>query len=852
MISLYDFLNAANGQLFGEPAAQLFTNFCLDPYLADSSTLFVALQTPRGNTDQYIEEAIQRGAGGVVCTHPPDCETDGVSVVMVRDPFDAMIAWSKYILKKYTPHIVAVSGSSAKSVAVKAIAHLLSQKYGVHGGDIDVSGLLNIPLSLANMRPDDEYLVLKFDVEKPGDMADLLEIASPDIAVICHIDCYHPSTFTSCNQLLDEYRMLVKAVPEQGLVVLNADDAQAAELAETVTAPVRTVAMDVFGADLMAYNILTDTARTGFDLRFGSERFVARWIPLLGKFHLYSALAALAVGQYAGVPLDRGLRALTKLTPIAGRLSPLRGTGGAALIDDSYSANMISTHGALEWLSDVKYEHQAVVILGDMDDLADHTQLGHRAVGIQAAQVADVLITLGAQAAQAARSAVDHGMDSQSVFSAYSVEEVLNAVRRYHLTKDDIVLIKGGREARMEHITRALLDNPEDEPNTVRYMPQVEETDEHPGSQTLYTSWIEVDTAILGDNIGIIRNMLADHVTLCAVIKADAYGHGAVATAHVALQSGATYLAVASMTEALELRDAGIEAPILILTYTPLHAIRQAVRSNLTVTIFDLEQARAYDRAVRDMRDPLKYHVKVDTGMGRMGVLARDALHMFRYLAALSHMQLEGIYTHFSVADEDLDFTREQVAQFKRVVQAVRASGFDVTYAHCANSAGVLQGPEFHMDMVRPGVMMYGMAPAPGLQLPPGINPALSWKTTVLQVKTLPAGHNVGYGNAYTTQETEKIAILPVGYADGLRRSPRSWQSVLIRGQRAPLIGRVSMEKATVSVQHIAGVVPGDEVVLLGSQGDDAITADEVARWLGTINYEVVTNILRHVPRTIS
>jgi alanine racemase len=153
--------------------------------------------------------------------------------------------------------------------------------------------------------------------------------------------------------------------------------------------------------------------------------------------------------------------------------------------------------------------------------------------------------------------------------------------------------------------------------------------------------------------------------------------------------------------------------------------------------------------------------------------------------------------------------------------------------------------------MVRAGLVMYGLSPAPNMTLPPGINPALTWKTTVLQVKTLPPGHSIGYGNAYVTKESEKIAILPIGYADGLRRSPRSWQSVLIRGQRAPLVGRVSMEKCAVSVQEIPGVTAGDEVVLLGAQGKDAITADEVARWLGTINYEVVTSILPRVPRTV-
>ncbi|MAU09094.1 MAG: alanine racemase [Anaerolineaceae bacterium] len=848
MISLYDFLNAANGQLFGEPAAQLFTNFSLDPYLADESDLFVALQSERGNSHDYIAEAIRRGVAGVVCTYPPDCETDGVSVIMVRDPFDAMMAWSRFVLKKYQPHIVAIAGSCSKSVTAQATTLLLKQTHQVHRGSINTTGRLNLPLSIAGMRPDDEYLVIKLDVEKPGDMAAMLDVITPEIAILTHIDCHHPAAFTDCDQYVQEMQSLVEAVSEEGLVVLNMDDTRVAPLIDVAQAEVRTIAMEAFGTDLMAYNILPDIARTGFDLRYGSERYVARWIPLLSKLHLYSALASLAVALHAGLPIDAGLRALTKLKPLPGRISPLRAKEGAIVIDDSYAANVLSTEAALMWLKDIKYDHQVMVILGELDDHSEHSQVAHRNVGKEVADVADVLITLGGEAAQAARSAIDHGMDSSRVFTAYSWEEAVSFAQHYGMSENDIIYVKGGRLARMETVVRAQLADKSDEVYTVRYVPDEADKSTSP-TQSLFPSWVEVDTDTIANNIQIIKSMLADDVALCAVVKANAYGHGAVSISRIAASNGADYLAVASIAEALELRDAGIKFPILVLTYTPLHAIRQAVRANLTVTVFDLEQARAYDRAVRDMNTPLKYQVKIDTGMGRLGVLVDDALHMFRYLDALSHLELEGIYTHFSVADEDLSYTSDQAFAFKRIVQAVRASGFSFKYAHAANSAGMLQGPDFHFNMVRPGIVSYGVTPAPHMALPDGIRPALTWKTTVLQVKTLPPGHAVGYGNAYHTSEAEKIAILPVGYADGLRRSPRSWKEVLIRGQRAPLVGRVSMEKCAVSVQEIPGVTAGDEVVLLGQQGDDAITADEIAHWLGTINYEVLTSVLRHVPR---
>ena len=212
-------------------------------------------------------------------------------------------------------------------------------------------------------------------------------------------------------------------------------------------------------------------------------------------------------------------------------------------------------------------------------------------------------------------------------------------------------------------------------------------------------------------------------------------------------------------------------------------------------------------------------------------------------------VELEGIYTHFSSADDDASHTGDQLNQFKRVLSALRADGFAFKYIHAANSAGILNCQAGFFNLVRPGLMLYGYAPSATPSALSGLRPVMSWKTCVAQVKTLPAGSPIGYGNTYRTQGEETVAILPVGYADGLRRSPRSWREVLVGGRRAPLIGRVSMEKIAINVSHIPNVKVGDEAVLLGRQGNEEICADEVAEWQGTINYEVLTSIAPRVPR---
>ncbi len=364
----------------------------------------------------------------------------------------------------------------------------------------------------------------------------------------------------------------------------------------------------------------------------------------------------------------------------------------------------------------------------------------------------------------------------------------------------------------------------------------------------LSPSRVEIDAAALASNVRLLKAYVGCQVGMMAVVKANAYGHGAVTVARIALRNGAACLAVANMTEAIELRAAGMAAPILVLSYIPVSAIPQAIQGDISVSVFDLELARRYEAAARDVKGRLKIHIKVDSGMGRLGALPADALRLFRYLQSVNQFDIEGIYTHFSLAGEDPKYTAKQLATFKTALGAMQAGGFSFRYIHAANSAATVASRAACFNLVRPGLLLYGLNPSRQLKLA-GLRPVMSWKTVIIQVKTLPANSNVGYGNSYRTCGEETIAVLPVGYADGLRRSPQTWREVLIRGKRAPLVGRVSMEKTTLDVTHIPDVSAGDEVVLMGRQGDEEISADEIADWLGTINYELVATILPRVPR---
>jgi alanine racemase len=446
----------------------------------------------------------------------------------------------------------------------------------------------------------------------------------------------------------------------------------------------------------------------------------------------------------------------------------------------------------------------------------------------------------------AARAALDQDMPNRAVHTTYSTQDAVGALRGLNLGENDIVLVKGGTAARMELVVQELLANEEDLSFLVR---QDDDYEASLFTQPVRPTWVEIDTDALANNVQRVKAFVGEDVALMAVVKSNAYGHGAITCARTALLNGASYLSVASLAEALELRDAGIEAPILILSYMPISGVRQAMQQDITVGIYDLDLARSYNRAAAGVGGKLRVHFKVDTGMGRLGVFADEAIAVFRQLGNLTHLDVEGIYTHYATADEDDEYAVEQLEIFKEVLRPLRASGYQFQHIHAANSAALLTDSDYHFNMIRPGITLYGLYPGDKGGIPDGLQPVMAWKTVVAQVRKFPPGYPIGYGNTYRTRSEETIAILPVGYADGLRRSPRTWHHVLIQGQRAPLVGRVSMEKCAVNVSHIPGVSIGDEVILMGKQGDDAITAEEIAEWLGTINYEVITTILPRIPR---
>jgi alanine racemase len=362
---------------------------------------------------------------------------------------------------------------------------------------------------------------------------------------------------------------------------------------------------------------------------------------------------------------------------------------------------------------------------------------------------------------------------------------------------------------------------------------------------------VEVDLDALTHNIHEFRRHLKKQVKMMVVVKADAYGHGAVEVSKAALSAGASYLAVAFVDEAVELRNAGITTPILILGYTPPHAYQTAVDYDLTCTVYLPEHLRKMEEAAIKAGKPLRVHVKVDTGMGRLGLAPEEVLSFARKLDQSPHIDWEGIFTHYATADEaDKDYALSQEQKFRKVIQILSENHLRPPLVHIANSAGAIDLDEYSYDMVRLGISVYGFYPSTEVNRKSvSLKPVLTLKTKVSSVKKPPAGTGISYGKTYVVNGEEWIAAIPVGYADGINRHLSNRGHALIHGQRVPIVGRICMDQLMLNVTGVMPVEVGQEVVLYGRQQQNVITVDEVADMLGTIHYEVTCMLSHRIPR---
>lgn len=368
-----------------------------------------------------------------------------------------------------------------------------------------------------------------------------------------------------------------------------------------------------------------------------------------------------------------------------------------------------------------------------------------------------------------------------------------------------------------------------------------------------YRCWAEIDLDVLRENLVWIRHTVGRGVKIITVVKADAYGHGLKQIAGLLMQSGTDIFGVANLNEADAIRAVGKGWPILMLGACLPDEIERAVKDDVMPTISSRTEAELFSREARRKGKLVNIHIKVDTGMGRLGVQPSEAPGLIKYALNLPNIKIAGLFTHYSAVEDDKEFTKSQQKQFKLVLEQLKKEGIKIPLIHCNNSGGILFEPKTNFNCVRPGLLVYGVIPPTRRrvksELKKHIRPALCLKCRVSYVKDVPAGYPLSYGHTYYTERPMRIATLSAGYGDGYLRAGSNRAMVIVQGKKCRILGRITMDQMLADVSDVVGVKAGDEVVLIGRQGNQEINAVDVAQWFGTIPYEVLTSITYRVPR---
>lgn len=376
--------------------------------------------------------------------------------------------------------------------------------------------------------------------------------------------------------------------------------------------------------------------------------------------------------------------------------------------------------------------------------------------------------------------------------------------------------------------------------------------------------YAEIDLQAIDHNVRQLRKILSPDTLLLAAVKGNAYGHGAIEISRRLLENGVNYLGVARIEEGIQLRQKSINAPVLIFGYVKPDDAEDLIRYDLTMTISSLKNGQALSARAKSVGQLIKAHIKIDTGMGRLGISTNgrccdgnrqnaQVIKEIKSISELENIKIEGIYTHFASADNaDNTFSKHQFALFSDLLNDLAEAHMNFPLCHASNSAAIISLSEFRLNMVRSGIAVYGLTPSETMDLSDtDLKPVMSIKAKIIHLKEVPAGFRVSYGSTYVTSKPTTIATVPIGYADGFSRLLSSKGSMLVGGRRVPIVGRVCMDLTMLDIGQLPDVKIEDEVVILGKQGDEEISADEIAALANTINYEVVSSITARVPRLI-
>ncbi len=788
--------------------------------------IFWAITGRHFSGNDFAEEALRAGVRAAVVSRPDLFERplgQGKTVIQVPDTVAALQHLAKTYRTRFSCPVIAITGSNGKTLVKEMLASILRLDRSTYRSPLSYNTQVGAALSLLGMRPEHEVAVIEAGISLPGEMERLEAMIRPDHGILTVISKAHIGGLGSLQNTLDEKKELFGNLGKESFLLLNADDALSMSLSGSLPCRVATFGLSK-GADVRAERVESIPPQ-GHRFRmglFGEEVEVTLSVP--GRFNILNALAAAAAASMLGASPEAIRKGLEEFSPSPMRLEIHTTVTGVTLINDTYNSDPASMRGALDVLNKFGRGRRKIAILSDMLDLGLHSREEHLSVGKEVVKAdVDHLITVGESAALIGQTAIRSGLNPVNVTSTRSYNEAALELDKI-MNRGDVVLFKGSRWFRLERIAKELVGS-------------------------IGPTRLVVNLDAIAINIKAIQGIVGDNVRIMAVVKSFGYGNDSIRTSRVVLENGVKHLAVAFPDEAAMLRENRIDAPILVFNVLP-EEVDKVVRYRMTAVVSSLHIAEALDGAARQgYRIPV--HIKIDTGMGRSGVWVGDAVPFVERVHRFRNLDVEGIMTHFSSADDPAgdEYTSEQIDQFQSTLVELERRGYRFHYIHAGNTAALVRFPATRFNMVRPGLAIYGMYPSEPVRRIIRLEQVFTFTTKISQIKEHPPGRCISYNRRFTTCRPCRIATLPVGYNDGYPRFQSNVGEVLVRGQRCPVVGTVCMDNTMIDVTDVPDAAVGDETVLIGRQGNEEILADEIAANGGTINYEIACKISPRVTR---
>lgn len=792
----------------------------------DEDHVFWAIKGSHFNGNDFAEEALRKGVKAVVVNRDElfsKSVSRDATVIQVSDTLAALQKLATTYRSGFTCPVVGITGSNGKTLVKEMLASILSLERTIYRSPLSYNTQVGAALGLLGMRPEHEVAIIEAGISLPGEMDRLESMIRPSHGILTVISKAHIGGLGDLRTTLEEKQKLFRGLGPSSFLLLNADDELSMTLAGRFGARIATFGFSP-GADARAVDVvsLPDGGYAFRILLFGQALEVT--LPIQGGFNILNALAAAAAAILLGASPAAVRNGLEQFRPSPMRLEIHTTVTGVTLINDTYNSDPASMRGALDVLAKVGKGRRKIAILSEMLDLGPHTREEHLAVGkhVAAAQI-DYLITVGDNAALIGQAAAREGAEQERIINTRSYKEAAAELEKV-MNRGDVVLFKGSRWFRLDRIARELVGS-------------------------IGPTRLVVNLDAIASNIKAIRGLVGENVEIMTVVKSFGYGNDSIRTSKVALENGVRHLAVAFPDEGTTLRENRIDAPILVFNVLS-EEVDKIVRYGLTPVIASMDLAEALDEAVAG-RARIPVHIKVDTGMGRSGVWVEDAVPFIERIMEMKRLYVEGIMTHFSSADDPAadEYTLEQIRSFEWLLAETRRRGYGFRYIHAANTAAIARFPQTHYNMVRPGLAIYGMYPSEAIRPYVQLEQVITFMTKIAQIKQHPPGRCISYNRRFVTCRPCRIATIYVGYNDGYPRFQTNRGEVLVRGRRCPVVGTVCMDAVMIDITEVPEARTGDEVVLIGRQGDEEIPADEIAAKGETINYEIVCKISPRVTR---